>query len=180
MTRHPQLGSYKLIMVDCNFLIEWAKPSSEDNKARLDFVLNAASEHKQKIVVGMPAVAEYLVRTDVAGLEWLEKLQRRAGVQLAPFDLKAAYECAQLDRAALGAGDKKDGSEEPWQKIKVDRQLIGIAKATSCTAVVSGDDSVRANALRVGMKAFRIDELELPMSAKQVPLPLADPNKPAE
>jgi hypothetical protein len=34
-------------------------------------------------------------------------LMRKAAVQLAPFDARAAVECSLLDRAALASGDKE-------------------------------------------------------------------------
>lgn len=115
----------------------------------------------------MPAVAEYLVGADIAALETFNKLERKAFVVVAPFDRAAAFECAQLDRAAIGGGDKKDGAKAPWQKIKIDRQIVATGKAHGATLIVSGDEGVRNNALRVGMVAKTISELELPIGARQ-------------
>jgi hypothetical protein len=94
---------------------------------------------------------------------------------MAPFDRAAAFECAQIDRAALGTGDKKDSSTEYWQKIKIDRQIVAIGKAFGATLVISADGDVRSNALRVGMAAKVIRDLELPESARQRKLELVPP-----
>jgi hypothetical protein len=58
----------------------------------------------------------------------------------------------------------------PWQKIKIDRQIVAIARATGCELIVSEDQGVRANALRLGLASCTIDALDLPDSARQRPL----------
>lgn len=100
---------------------------------------------------------------------------------MADFNRAAAYELAQIDRAAKGAGDKKDESEEHWQKIKVDRQLVATGKSLGATLIISNDKNVRNNALRIGMASTRIQDLELPESARQmhlVPPPIKTRAKP--
>lgn len=187
MKPRGDLSGHRLILVDCNFLVAWTNPkTSRDDRARLDHFLETATKSKQKIVIPTPVIAEYLVRADAAGVEWLETLESKAAVEVVPFDRTAAFETAQLDRAALGAGDKKDGSTSPWQKIKIDRQIIGVAKALGCRACITSDDDLSQNARRAGMQVFAIADLDLPVSALQGQLPLEkpkrkiDPAKPSE
>lgn len=120
----------------------------------------------------MPVVAEYLVLADDAGIETFNKLERKAFIVLAPFDRVAAFECAAIDRAIRLNGDKKYGSDAPWQKIKVDRQNLAIGRARGATLVISGDGDVRKTALRIGIAAKTIAELNLPDSARQAALDL--------
>ena len=91
---------------------------------------------------------------------------------MAPFDRMAAFECALIDRAALGAGDKRDGRLDSWQKIKIDRQIVAIGKALGVGLVVAEDAGVRSTALRLGMQARTLDELDLPPAGAQANLPL--------
>lgn len=74
-------------------------------------------------------------------------------------------------------GDKKDETRAPWQKIKVDRQIVAIGKSLGAALVISGDGSVRNNALRIGMQGMTIQELELPEAAKQQKLALVPAKK---
>jgi hypothetical protein len=97
-------------------------------------------------------------------------LERKRSVLLAPLDRRAAFECAMYDRSALGGGDKKRGSAEAWQKIKIDRQIVAIARTNNAGRIVSDDDGVRAAALQIGLEALRLAELDLPDSAKQLGL----------
>lgn len=165
----------KVIVVDANFLVALvSRKTSDDDKARLAYFFETAEKLKSKIVVPMPAVAEYLVGADLAGVESMNQLERRSCIVMGDFNRAAAFECAQMDRAALGAGDKKDSTDAPWQKVKIDRQIVAIGKANGATLIISGDTGVRNNALRVGMSGITLQELELPMSARQGKLQLID------
>lgn len=168
----------RCVLVDANFLVACVDPkTSGDNKARIEHFFACAEKAKSKIVIPMPAVAEYLVLADTAAIETLQKLERKAFILMAPFDRAAAFECAQLDRAALGTSDKKDGILASWQKIKIDRQIVATGKAHGASLVISGDVGVRNNALRVGMFAKDIHELQLPDSARQAKLELVTKTK---
>lgn len=167
------------IAVDANFLVAHADPStSADDRARIDHLFAQAEKTRSIVIIPMPALAEFLVGAEVAGLEVLDRLERRTFVQAVPFDRAAAFECALIDRAALGGSkDKKDGTDLPWQKIKVDRQVVAIAKAKGAQMIISADGGVRNNALRIGMTAVSLQELELPESARQIKLELVTPAK---
>lgn len=175
------------IAVDANFLVAHVNPGlSADDRARIDYLLASVEKAKSKIIVPMPALAEFLVGAELAGVDVVNKMDRKAHILMAPFDRASAFECAQLDRAALGGGvvgqkgkngqkdpsAKKDGVNEHWQKIKVDRQIVAIAKAHGAQLIISADVGVRSNALRVGIQTLTIGELELPESARQAKLEL--------
>ena len=139
--------------------------------------MECAEKAKSKIVFPMPAIAEFLVGADLAGVEFLNSLDKKTFLLMADFNRAAAFELAQIDRAALNTGDKKDETIAPWQKIKIDRQIVAIGKSLGATLVISGDGSVRNNALRIGMQAMTIQELELPQAAKQQKLVLVPVKK---
>jgi hypothetical protein len=56
-------------------------------------------------------------------------------VKIRPFGERAAVETAAMTREALVAGDKRDGSEAPWQKVKVDRHVIAVAHVEAATQI---------------------------------------------
>jgi hypothetical protein len=164
----------RCIAIDANFLVAWghAKTSSDD-AARIASFLAQVDKEKVTLIVPMPAFAEYLVRADAGTLLAMQAFEKKAFVRLAPFDRAAAFECAKLDRAALNAGDKKDGVKDSWQKVKIDRQIIAIADANGAKLIISGDSSLRAHAARSGIQAMQIKDIPLPEAAKQRVLPLA-------
>jgi len=163
-----------IVAIDANCLVAWSsqKEKDRDDKARFDDLLRTVSAASGKIIIPMPCFAEYLVGLDEASTEWVNTLERKKSVILAPFDRRAAFECALMDRRAIGQGDKKGGRKEPWQHIKIDRQVVAIAKVHQAAQMISNDGGVRTTALSVGMSASKIEELPLPDSAKQVRLDL--------
>ena len=163
------------ILVDANFLVACIDQKiSDEDKARIDNFFAEVEKSKSKIIIPMPAFAEYLVGAEIAGIETLNKLEKKAYVSVEPFCKRAAFECAQMDRAAINSDkkDKKDGSDLPWQKIKIDRQIIAIGKTHGASLVISSDGGVKANATRVGLDVLGISDLPIPEGAKQIPLGL--------
>jgi predicted nucleic acid-binding protein len=161
-----------IVAIDANVLVAWSteKEGSLD-KARLDFLFEQVSAAGGTLVLPTPSLAEFLVGTDEATGDFLTALERRRAFRIAPFDRRAAFECALLDKAAIGKGDKKGGRTDNWQRIKVDRQIVAVARAQNATVMVSNDEKLRGTAKNAGMIAMSIQELDLPASAMQAKLP---------
>jgi len=164
------------VALDANCLVKWAARSKPDDVARLDELLKIVAAKDGKIIIPMPCFAEYLVGTDEATAAWIQALERKKAVALAPFDRRAAFECALLDRRALTAGNKKGGRKEPWQKIKIDRQIIAIARVQRVDELISDDNGLRSTALVTGLGVRAISELDLPASARQSTLDFPEPH----
>lgn len=163
----------RVIVLDANFLvcvISTKKPGDDEHRAR--YLLACAEKAHAQVIIPMPALAEYLVRADTASLPFLDQMERKAYIRMAPFDRAAAFECAQMGAAALGRADKRDGLKDSWQKVKVDRQIVAIAKVVGATLIVSSDEGVRTHAMRVGLHAMTIQELPFPEDMLQGKLPL--------
>lgn len=169
-------STYKSICVDANFLVALLDSRGakfgKDVPERIAFFLAAIDAAKAKVIVPTPAIAEYLVGADQAGLESLNKFRSKTFVEIAAFDLASAHECALIDRSALGGKDKKDGSGDAWQKIKVDRQILAIARAKGCTLMVTQDKTLAENCKRVFMEVLTLNALPLPPQLAQKELPL--------
>ena len=151
------------IAIDANVIVAWcSEKTSVDIKARLDQLPFEALRDKRRIIIPTPAMAEFLVRAEESSTAAFSALEKKAAVYVAAFDRMAALECALLDAAALNRGDKRDGSAEPYQKIKIDRQIVAIAKVHAVGLVIAEDEGVRKTAQRVGMEAKTISELDLP------------------
>lgn len=74
----------------------------------------------------------------------------------------AAVELASMTREAIRAGDKKDGSLSPWQKVKIDRQIIAIARVRGATRIYSDDEGVATFAERIGIEVVQTWKMPLP------------------
>jgi predicted nucleic acid-binding protein len=163
----------RCIVVDSNFIISYitTKDTTPDDRARIDHFISEVDKLKVKIIFPMISISEFLVKADRASVAFLDELQRKSTVFVADFDRGAAHELAKMERDALaGPGGKRAGSEEPYQKIKVDRQIVAIGLAHGAKMIVSRDEGVRTQAIRLGLAAKRIQDLELPESEKQLNL----------
>lgn len=76
-------------------------------KERIEFFIK--NHQRTRIVVAMPSVAELLVKAGENSEELLSRLNKSSAFKLAPFDQAAAVECAEMEREALSAGNKRGG-----------------------------------------------------------------------
>jgi predicted nucleic acid-binding protein len=154
------MNKMRVITLDANFLINHvSNDQSDDNKHRADHLLNSPDT---KFIIPMPTFAEFLIRANHDGMAWINALEKKKSVIFAPFDKAAAIECSLLDGAALGRGDKRDGVDAPYQKIKIDRQIVAIAKAHQTTEIITSDSGIQTAANRVFIKVKTIEDYPLP------------------
>ena len=151
----------RIIVIDANVLIAAISTGADaEVSRRIQYLFERVDKAKAQVIIPMPAVAEFMVKADQAGLAALEELEKQRFILLAPFDRRSAFECALLDASAINRGDKKDGSKSAWQKVKFDRQIVAIAKANGAKLIVSDDDGVQANGRRSGIDVSTTSELE--------------------
>lgn len=131
-------------------------------KERFQFLEVEAQRQSETIVIPSPALAEVLVGLGDAGPAVLERVTRSACFKIAAFDTREAVEVAAMTRDAIRAGDKKDGSPSSWQKVKIDRQIIAIARVQGVQRIYSDDGGVAAFAEKVGIPVIQTWALPLP------------------
>lgn len=90
--------------------------------------------------------------------------------RILPFDLRAAVEVADMTATAISSGDKKAGNPEPWQKVKIDRQIAAIGNVEQVTIVYTDDRGVIQLAKAAGVQTVRCAELPLPPEDSQISL----------
>ncbi len=82
-----------------------------------------------------------------------------------------------MTREAMRVGDKKDGSSSHWQKVKIDRQIIAIARVQGVRVIYSDDGGVAAFAGKIGIPVVQTWNMPLPPEDLQQNLfsPSGDP-----
>lgn len=70
----------------------------------------------------------------------------------------------------MAAGDKRDGLQADWTKIKFDRQIVSIALVVGAVEIISDDGDVAAIGERWGVPVRSVEDLPLP--AELIPPPL--------
>jgi hypothetical protein len=102
------------------------------------------------IIVPTPVLAEVLVKAGAGAAEILGQLGALARIRIRSFDQRSAVEVAAMTIEALADGGKKGGSEQPWQKVKFDRQIIAIARVNGATHIYADDKNLSAFARSLG------------------------------
>jgi predicted nucleic acid-binding protein len=144
----------------------------EHVKERLDYLIKTLESSKSKVIIPTPVLSELLVRTTPQETQRiLEEINKLAMFRIEPFETRASIELAIMTRTALATGHKKDGSDEPWAKIKFDRQIAAIARVSQATAIYTDDKNLAATAKRLNIPCFGLPDLPLPPETAQGVLP---------
>lgn len=155
-----------MIIFDANVLITFVQAEETDDiYERLSGFVQDLIASRTVIGVPAPAWAEFLCGTDVATTGVINTLKKRSAIRILAFDEVSAVETAILSRGALAVGPKRGASKAPWQQVKVDRQVLAIARQHNVKTIVTDDDDMIAEALRVGIEAIR--PVEIPLKSKQ-------------
>ncbi len=151
-----------MVIFDANFLLLLLDPSVDipgdpatgqsllRARDRVEHLISTLSQQRETIGIPTPVVGEILVHAGPAGPNYL-----------------AAIEVAAMTAAAIGGGgNKKSTSGAPWQKVKIDRQIVAIGAIDRATTIYTDDQSVIKLAKRAGITA---------VSSWEIPLPPEDP-----
>jgi predicted nucleic acid-binding protein len=121
---------------------------------------------KERIIIPSPALSEFLVLAGDDGPQYLSEIALMSHVYIEPFDQMAAIEVAAMELLARKKGSKRHPlpATAPWQKVKIDRQIVAISKLRQVKSIYSDDNDVRNIAEEVGIKTVSTWELNLPKS----------------
>ncbi|AIP33286.1 PIN domain protein [Paraburkholderia xenovorans LB400] len=163
-----------MIIFDANVLISLSTGDENDETfERLSGLIQDIVAAKTVIGVPAPAWAEFLCGTGLGTSSVIQALKKRSAIRILPFDEIAATELAAIDEVTRAKGGKKGASKSHWQKIKVDRQILAIARVLQVTAIYTEDSDLIAEATRLGIAVCRVRDI--PLKPKQSTLDLPDP-----
>lgn len=173
-----------MVVIDATMLMLLFRPDvparATDSKGKtIDYVpervahlVKTLESSKSRIVIPTPVLSELLVRASAEETQRiLEEINRLAVFRIEPFETRAAIEVAVMTRSALAAGDKKGGSNEPWAKVKFDRQIVAIALVLQASTIYTDDGNVTVTANAVGISTLGLADLPLPPETAQGKLP---------
>lgn len=159
------------VLIDTNTLIKLLDLHTLGGvSARLKGLLEDIQAANGQLVIPVQVIGEYISGAGQAGQELLGKFLRNRLIKVASFDYVAALECAIMDRTAIASGNKRTplGREVSWQKIKIDRQIVAIAKVLNVARIISADGDIPKIAKSVGIPCLTAEDLPLPSWAVQV------------
>jgi predicted nucleic acid-binding protein len=138
------------------------KKPIEKARERIEFLVDTLSASKTRVLVPAPVLAEVLVYGGSATADYLQKLRSESVFVVGDFNALAAAECAQLTRAALSTGSKKGKLKVAWQKVKIDRQIIAIARVSQADTLYTVDEGLAGLATASQLKVRGIADLAIP------------------
>lgn len=123
-------------------------------KERAEGLIKRLEKNKRKVLLPTPAIAELLTAIGPSAQQYVNTVSRSRVFEIGSFDARCAAELALLNRDTFAENDKKNKAE-PYQKIKVDRQIIAICKVagTRVRTQLSHQMTVAAMAM-VAMKVL--------------------------
>lgn len=160
------------VLIDTNALIKLLDPRIDVGvSARLKGLLEDIDRTNGQLIIPVQVVGEYTSGADQAGQEVLAKLLGNRRIKVANFDHVAAVECAMMDKTAIASGGHKRAPlnrDVSWQKVKVDRQIVAIARVLKVDRIISTDGDIPKIAKAVGIPCIAVEELPMPAWAAQV------------
>ncbi|MEY3995979.1 MAG: hypothetical protein RL344_322 [Pseudomonadota bacterium] len=156
------------IVIDNNSLVIWFNAPKSVEGQKLDFLFLQAKENRQKIIIPTPVLAEFLAYIDApeARQKFMQQLRRSPVVSIEPFDEPAAIEASDISKIRQNASLTKS-VDKPKQKIKVDTQIVAIAKTHFAALIVSNDGDVKKLSDAANIVIKGLEDLDLPPSPPQ-------------
>lgn len=143
----------------------------EHCQARAEYVVQLIQKARRKIILPAPACAELLTAIGPDAQQYINVVGRSRVFEIGNFDARGAAELALLNRDTFLLHDKKNGAE-PYQKLKVDRQIIAICKVYGVAEIYTDDTGLANRARMCGITPIAIGDIPIPDSAKQGELEL--------
>lgn len=128
---------------------------------RLKHLIEQSSKNGDRLLIPTPALAEALVNAGDAGPAWIAALNGQRSVRIAPFDEKAAVECAAL---ALARSKRRGATTR--NKAKFDEQIVAIAVAEQAELLLSDDQDIQKLS-PPHLEVKGIGDLDLPPEDRQ-------------
>ena len=130
---------------------------------RVELLKETLDERNIKLLIPSPVLGEILVLAKESGPSYLSDFESSPVFRIGNFDTRAAVEAAAMQLDAIKQGDKKGGSKSDWQRVKVDRQIVAIAKANNVDILYTNDDGLKRLTNTSGIKTVSLWELPDPL-----------------
>ena len=135
-------------------------------RERALFRVSALSKARRKVVIPTPACAELLTVIGPEAQQYFEIVTQNRYFEIASFDNKCALELAILNRTTFLQHDQKNNLE-PYQRVKLDRQIVAVCKAAGVKEIYTDDRGLSARAVMCGMSVVHSWDLPAPPAEAQ-------------
>jgi len=159
-----------IVCIDSSILLHFLRPDTRyrlpDGKSeeefdaadRVRFLIENLEHDKAKIIIPTPVLGEVLVHSGKDTDKFLETIRRSNRFDVAAFDQISAIESAELHRR-FGTTPANLRGNSTRQIIKIDRQIVAIAKVKGATTLYCDDETMAKFAETIGIKVIKLQEL---------------------
>lgn len=164
---------------DCGFLSllfqGHLSPQGSDSREDVDKAQQLHAQLKlshERVLIPVPALSEFLVRISNPQA-FLRRLKTEHFYRIADFDDVVAIELAAVARKFSLSGNKRGSADPgmPWQKVKVDRQIVAISKVHMADTIYTSDRQVVNIARDFGIDAIMPCDLSPPHTTQRPRFP---------
>lgn len=107
-------------------------------RRRAEYLVQRLGKNRQQIIIPTPVSAELLTAIGPDAGQYFSIIGHSRLFEEAALDARCAIELAFLNRDVFASDDRKNGAE-PYQKIKIDRQIIAVFKVADVERVYTDD-----------------------------------------
>lgn len=130
-------------------------------KEKLLGLLDELSENRRTLIVPCPVLAEVLCVATPSQVV-LERLRQYTCIELYPFDQKSAIEVSDIIRCnSKEIREIRDDATKSWQHMKMDIQIVGVAKAYGASTLYTDDTTQARFATLAGLAVSHTWQLTL-------------------
>ncbi|MCA8893889.1 MAG: hypothetical protein KDJ20_00670 [Hyphomicrobiales bacterium] len=147
-------------------LAKGTKNPVELAKERAESVVVSIQKARRKIIIPAPACAELLTAIGPDAQQYINLISRSRVFEIGNFDARCATELALLNRDTFFHLDAKNRAE-PYQKRKVDRQIVAICKVYGVSEIYTDDGGLALSAQMCGITPIGIEGVPIPEKARQ-------------
>lgn len=157
-----------MVIWDTNILaLYFSGRLSSDDQIRMNGLVSELSRKKETIGIPAQVWAEFLETASQEEAEESVKLFKSNAFSLLAYDMRCAIETAEVARQGQTVRKSTKGPKRDRQAVKVDWQIIAIAKVNQARLLLSNDGPMAAEAIRQGLNCMKISELPIPDNGRQ-------------
>lgn len=164
-----------MVIWDTNVLaLYFAKRLSGDDALRMDG--HVAELKRKREPVGIPAqvLAEFLEGAKPEEVAMSFNLLKTTAFKVLPYDMRSAVETVEVAKSGHTARKAQKGQKRERQAVKVDWQIIAVAKANNARLLVTNDTDMLNEANRCGLACMTIADFTIPDELRQHPMPFQE------
>lgn len=157
-----------MVILDTNALVLFfGKRLNQDDSLRMQGLLLELRKKRESIGIPAQVWAEFIDQAGQAEIEATQNIFKTSAFRLLSYDLRAAMETVEVVRLGRSARKSEVGGKRPRQAVKVDWQIIAVAKVHSARLLITNDVDMINEAQRSGVRCIKIQDLPIPDGLRQ-------------